>query len=259
MKKKHLWIAALLILVSFLAIPVFHILKTKWREDAPAAAIPKGYANDASQLNLTKVDTVVQVPSGKKEMERQLRDILKYARANQLKISIAGARHSMGGHTIYRNGVVLNMLPYQQMKLDTVNNMLTIGAGALWEDAIKYLDKYGKSIAIMQSFSSFSIGGSVSVNGHGWQKDSPPISASVVSFTLMKANGEIINCSRQENAELFHLVLGGYGLFGIILEVKLKVVDNNVLKFKYIRLSPENYVNYYKKYVSANPNVHMAL
>lgn len=258
MKKKHLWIAALLILVSFLAIPVFHILKTKWREDAPAAAIPKGYANDASQLNLTKVDTVVQVPSGKKEMERQLRDILKYARANQLKISIAGARHSMGGHTIYRNGVVLNMLPYQQMKLDTVNNMLTIGAGALWEDAIKYLDKYGKSIAIMQSFSSFSIGGSVSVNGHGWQKDSPPISASVVSFTLMKANGEIINCSRQENAELFHLVLGGYGLFGIILEVKLKVVDNNVLKFKYIRLSPENYVNYYKKYVSANPNVHMA-
>lgn len=99
MKKKHLWIAALLILVTFLAIPTFHILKTKWREDAPAAAIPKGYANDASQLNLTKVDTVVQVPSGKKEMERQLRDILKYARTNQLKISIAGARHSMGGHT----------------------------------------------------------------------------------------------------------------------------------------------------------------
>jgi FAD/FMN-containing dehydrogenase len=182
---------------------------------------------------------------------------LKYAKQNNLKISIAGARHTMGGHTIYPNGIVLNMLPYKQMEFDTTNNILTIGSGALWEDALKYLDKYGKSIAIMQAFSSFSIGGSLSVNGHGWQKDLPPISASVISFKLLTHDGKILNCSRQENKELFNLTIGGYGLFGVILDVKLRVVENIALQYKYVRLSPNDYVRNYKKYVSDNPNVNL--
>lgn len=257
MKKKYLWLIGLLIALIFLSIPTFHILKTKWNENDKVQEIPNGYTNDASQLNLTQVDTIIQVPNNKKEIEKQLKDILKYAKENNLKISIAGAKHSMGGHTIYPNGIVLNMLPYKQMELDTTNNILTIGSGALWEDALKYLDKHGKSIAIMQAFSSFSIGGSISVNGHGWQKDLPPISSSIISFTLLTPNGEIVNCSRHENRELFKLVIGGYGLFGVILDVKLKVVENIALQYKYINLSPDHYINYYKKYVSDNPNVNL--
>lgn len=257
MKKKHLWIVGILTVILFLSIPTFHLLKTKWNEKEIGIEIPKGFTNDASQLNLTKIDTIIPVPNDKKGIEIQLKKVLKYAKENNLKISIAGAKHSMGGHTIYPNGIVLNMLPYKQMELDASKNILTIGSGALWEDALKYLDKYGKSIAIMQAFSSFSIGGSISVNGHGWQKDVPPISASVISFTLMKENGEIVNCSRQENQELFKLVIGGYGLFGIVLDVKLKVVENEALQYKYIRLSPNNYVNYYKKFISENPNVNL--
>lgn len=257
MKKKHLWIVGILTLILFLSIPTFHLLKTKWNEKEIGIEIPKGFTNDASQLNLTKIDTIIPVPNDKKGIEIQLKKVLKYAKENNLKISIAGAKHSMGGHTIYPNGIVLNMLPYKQMELDASKNILTIGSGALWEDALKYLDKYGKSIAIMQAFSSFSIGGSISVNGHGWQKDVPPISASVISFTLMKENGEIVNCSRQENQELFKLVIGGYGLFGIVLDVKLKVVENESLQFKYIRLSPDNYINYYKKFISENPNINL--
>lgn len=243
--------------IIFLSIPTFHILKIKWNEGDKTQKIPKGYTNDASQLNLTKVDTIIEVPNNKLEIERQLKDILKYAKENKLKISIAGARHSMGGHTIYPNGIVLNMLPYKHMELDTINNILTIGSGALWEDALKYLDKYGKSISIMQAFSSFSIGGSISVNGHGWQKDLPPISASVISFTLLTQDGSILNCSRQENKELFNLVIGGYGLFGVILDVKLNVVENIALQYKYVRLSPENYVSYYKKHISDNQNINL--
>lgn len=257
MKKKHLWIFGILTIIAFLSIPIFHVLKTKWNENKVSNEIPKGFTNDASQLNLTKVDTIIQVSNEKKDIEIQLKNVLKYAKENNLKISIAGAKHSMGGHTIYPNGVVLDMLPYKKMELDIDNNILTIGSGALWEDALRYLDKYGKSISVMQAFSSFSIGGSISVNGHGWQKDLPPISSSIISFTLMKENGEIINCSRQENHELFKLVIGGYGLFGIILDIKLKVVENEALQYKYIRLSPKNYIKYYKKYISENSNVNL--
>ena len=258
MKKKHIWLFGLLTALIFLSVPIFHILKIKWKENNEAQKIPMGYVNDASQLNLTKIDTIIQVPNDKKGIVIQLKNVLKYAKENNLKISIAGARHSMGGHTIYPNGIALNMLPYKQMEIDTSNNILTIGSGALWEDALRYLDNYGKSISIMQAFSSFSIGGSISVNGHGWQKNLPPISSSVISFTLLQENGVIVNCSRLENQELFKLVIGGYGLFGVILDIKLKVVENEALQYKYIRLSPDNYLNYYKKYISDNSNVNLA-
>ena len=75
----------------------------------------------------------------------------------------------------------------------------------------------------MQSNNDFTVGGSLSVNCHGWQCRRPPIADSVASFRLMKADGDIVTCSRTENAELFSLALGGYGLFGVIARVSLRL------------------------------------
>ncbi|MBD8084383.1 FAD-binding oxidoreductase [Chryseobacterium caseinilyticum] len=257
MTKKHLFIIAIVAVLIFLSVPIIHVLKTKWNESDEKIISPKGFTNDASQLNLTEIDTLIVVPNNKKEIQNQLKLVLRYAKEKNLKISIAGAQHSMGGHSIYPNGILLNMLAYKQMELDEKNNILTIGSGALWEDAINYLDKFGKSISVMQAFSSFSIGGSLSVNGHGWQKNLPPVSSSVISFTLMNADGEIINCSREENPELFKLVIGGYGLFGIILDVRLKVVDNIALHYKSAAMNSEDYVAQYQKIITDNNNVNL--
>ncbi|MEN5232191.1 hypothetical protein [Sphingobacterium faecium] len=74
----------------------------------------------------------------------------------------------------------------------------------------------------------------------------------------MNVEGQILTCSRDQNRELFHLVLGGYGLFGIVLDVSLQVVENIPLTYHYLRLSPEHYVESYKKFVLDNPRVNMA-
>ena len=39
----------------------------------------------------------------------------------------------------------------------------------------------------------------------------------------------IASCSRTDNAELFSLVIGGYGLFGIVLDVEVEMVANVLL------------------------------
>src|SRR3712207_8869960 len=44
----------------------------------------------------------------------------------------------------------------------------------------------------------------------------PPFVGDVESLTLLGSDGERRTCSRTENAELFRLVCGGYGLFGFI-------------------------------------------
>src|SRR5438094_561680 len=58
----------------------------------------------------------------------------------------------------------------------------------------------------------------------------PPFISDVESFTLIDAKGELRPCSRTENAELFRLAIGGYGLFGFVYSVTLRLVPRRKLE-----------------------------
>src|SRR3989304_4981850 len=49
-----------------------------------------------------------------------------------------------------------------------------------------------------------------------------PFGGDVESFGFGDADGNVRTCSRQENQQLFSLVIGGYGLFGIVGAVTLR-------------------------------------
>ena len=110
-----------------------------------------------------------------------------------------------------------------------------------------FLDAHGLSVGVMQSNNDFSVGGSLSVNCHGWQCKRPPIVSTVESFRLMKADGTIVRCSRTDNTELFRLALGGYGLFGIILDAELRVVPNERYRADAELLPSEQYVARFRR------------
>lgn len=184
--------------------------------------------------------------------------MLQKAQASHLHVSIAGARHSMGGHTIYPGGIAINMLPFKGMNLDENANLLHVQAGTKWADIIPYLDQRGRSVAVMQSDNSFTVGGSLSVNCHGWQYDRPPIASTVESFHLMKADGSVIVCSRTENRELFSLALGGYGLFGVILDADLRVVPNERLRLEQYVVPLGAAMQSFARSLRKNPNVELA-
>lgn len=224
--------AALGVMV-LLGRPVLHLLRVV-RQDMPPGrfVVPAGQADDVSRLNATSVAEIWRIPEDSGAAEEQLRGLLERARASGRRVSVAGARHSMGGHTLYPDGIVVDMLPFRAMRLDPTNRLLTVGAGALWTDVLRRLDTEGLSVEVMQSDSAFSVGGSLSVNCHGWAFGRPPIASTVESFRLMRADGSVVRCSRTENAELFSLALGGYGLFGILLDAELRVVPNVRLHLK---------------------------
>ena len=93
----------------------------------------------------------------------------------------------------------------------------------------------------MQSNADFSIGGTLSVNAHGWQPNRPPVNSSVLKISLMNKDGKIITCSRKENYELFKHVMGGYGMFGIIIEAWIKPVNNEILRSSHEVISVEKF------------------
>ena len=164
----------------------------------------------------------------------------------------------MGGQTIFPGGVEINMLPHKRMEVDEQNNLLHVQAGALWSDVIPYLDAHRRSVAIMQSNDSFSVGGSLSVNCHGWQTNRPPIASSVESLHLMTADGKVLRWQPHGEVELFSLALGGYGLLGIILDADLHVVPNERYEVEQSVIPAEKLLNAWDEKVGQRPNVGMA-
>ena len=82
-----------------------------------------------------------------------------------------------------------------------------------------------------------------------------PIIETVRAFRILLADGRIVQASRVENQELFSLAVGGYGLFGVILDVDLSLTDNDVYVKETIELDYLDYVEFFKKEIRANPKV----
>lgn len=253
-----LWLCAAVIIALLVVVgPPVVFLATVWLRDGNEVYHPEAGKTDFGKFDKNTPGEIIPVSSDPQEAERQLCDLVKRAGREHLKISISGAKHSMGGHTLYPGGIALDMLPFNKMELDEKRGILTVGAGARWFEVIPYLDQRGFAVAVMQSSNDFSVGGSLSVNCHGWEPDSPPIVSSVESFRLVAPDGRILRCSRNENAELFSLVPGGYGLFGIILDVELRVVPNDLYKTVSHKVKPVAFAADYDSAVR-DPDVGMA-
>ncbi len=109
----------------------------------------------------------------------------------------------------------------------------------------------------MQGPNVFTVGGSMSVNAHGWDMRHGPVAASVEWFRIMLADGSIQRCSREENTELFHLVLGGYGLFGVIFDVGLRITDNAGYVAKISKVDYSELPTFFVNLIRSNPDVEL--
>ncbi len=190
--------------------------------------------NDAqSRLNATRVNRIVR--------PRSVDDILSAVAAGareERAISVAGGRHSMGGQQFGRDTILLDMKPFNRVvRFDRAKGHIEVEAGIEWPELIEYLHTeqsgQGQSWTIRQKqtgVDTVSIGGSLASNIHGRGLRFPPFVSDIESFTLVDADGELRTCSRQENPELFSLVIGGYGLFGIVTDVTLRLVPRTKVR-----------------------------
>lgn len=208
---------------------------------------------DYSRLHPVKVERVVQG----RETE-QLSRIIREAGAEGKTVSIAGQRHSQGGHTYYKDGIVIDMTTFNKvLGVDPEARLVTVQAGATWDDVQQAVNPLGLSVMTMQSINPFTVGGSVSVNAHGRDIRNGSMIASVESFRLLNANGELLNVSRTEHGELFPLALGGYGLFGVITDVTLRLTADEAYREQTVVMPLEEYAEYFQKEVLTNEQIKM--
>ena len=167
-----------------------------------------------------------------------LRAELEAAAAEGRPVSVGAARHSMGGQALARDGVAMTFDvtpaasdPWLEAARDTMT--YRVAAGARWRQVISALDPLGFSPAVMQSNNDFGVAATLSVNAHGWPAPYGPFGTTARSFRLMLASGDLVTCSSTENRELFALAMGGYGLFGVVVDLEVAMADNVLLRPTY--------------------------
>ncbi len=230
--------------VVALLLPLYHL--------TPPAE-PPDVVNDVARLNRTLVREVIHPRN-----TGEIRDAVLAAAKNGLKVTIAGKRHSMGGQTLYPDAIALDMLEFNKtLSLDETNKILTVQSGATWSSIQEFLNPHGLAVLAMQGPNVFTVGGSMSVNAHGWDMRHGPVAASVEWFRILLADGSIRRCSREENSELFHFALGGYGLFGVILDVGLRITDNSAYLATVSEVELSQLPAYFETQLHSSPGVEL--
>jgi FAD/FMN-containing dehydrogenase len=214
--------------------------------------------NDVSGLNPTKIYKHVTLNSGlDTEYTNRLRAYLSDAIENDRPFTASTARHSMGGHSLPDQGLALT-LSQKWIEADSANKTYRVTAGTRWSTVISELDKLGYSPAVMQSYNDFGVASTFSVNGHGWPTPFGPMGSTVRSIRLMRVDGDVIKCSTKDNPDLFALVMGGYGLFGLITDLELDMVPNAMLAPTYIRVRGNNLGKALADVLASDPAIQMA-
>lgn len=169
----------------------------------------------------------MRFPATIKEVQAEVMN----ARLASKNITIAGAGKGNSVKTTGRDTIVLNQKYMNKIiNLDVAYKKITVQPGITWGEIQESINYFGLAISAMQSYCDFSVGGTIGVNAHGQDFRFAPIAQTIDSLLIVDAHGQLLRLSKTENSELFSLVIGGYGLFGIIVEATLQLIDNTMLE-----------------------------
>jgi len=207
-------------------------------------------ANDISQLEPTDVAAVRAVA--------ETADLQAALQQHRGTVCVAGGRYSMGGQTSAAGALQLDLTPsHRLLWLDVARKAVRVQAGMRWRALQEWLDPHNLSVKVMQSFSNFTVGGSVSVNCHGRYVGSGSMASTVRALQVVLRSGEVVETSRTQHPELFAAVIGGYGLIGVVSEVELDLADNDRMARHMERVALADYPQWFRENVASRSDALM--
>ncbi|MCB8932553.1 MAG: FAD-binding oxidoreductase [Fimbriimonadaceae bacterium] len=184
-----------------------------------------------SALNATKVDRVVQ-PKNVEEAASLVRRLAREGRS----LSVAGGRHSMGGQQFSTADILLDSRRLNRVhSLNPETGLLSVEAGTQWPELLAHLKSMPSNTKPGWTFRQkqtggdrMSLAGSLSSNIHSRGLTFRPFVDDIESLTLVGPEGEPSRIDRSN--PLFNYAVGGYGLFGIVTQVELRLVKRHKLR-----------------------------
>ncbi|MFZ5655676.1 MAG: FAD-binding oxidoreductase [Pseudomonadota bacterium] len=165
-------------------------------------------------------------------------DLLHRAARSGQRVAVAGAQHAMGGQQFAEGGWLLDSSALDGVtEFDRTRGLVRCGAGTRWPALQRFLAarraRSGEGWALRQKQTGaddFSLGGALAANIHGRGLDLRPFVEDVEAFTLVTPDGRIHRVDRAVAPDTFALAVGGYGMFGVVTDVTLRLTPRRVLR-----------------------------
>lgn len=151
-----------------------------------------------------------------------------------------GLGRSYGDASLNDIGVVSeSLLMNRFISFDEETGVLRCEAGVTYKDLLDTFVIRGWFPAVTPGTKYVTMGGAIASDVHGKNHHNVgSFSSYVISFKILLASGEILDCSRSEHSDLFWATVGGMGLTGFILEaeIQMKKITSPYLTNRSIKL-----------------------
>lgn len=177
-------------------------------------------------------------PASVSDIATLVKSVYRCGSSSDLTIAARGHAHSLNGQAQAENGIVIAMESLKGV-IEVKNQGLLyvdVNGGDLWIDVLHATLKEGFAPKSWTDYLHLTVGGTLSNAGISGQafRHGPQIN-NVYQLEVVTGKGEVLNCSIEQNTELFHAVLGGLGQFGIITKARI-ALEPAPQRVKWIRV-----------------------
>ncbi|ASP40681.1 hypothetical protein CHH28_19295 [Bacterioplanes sanyensis] len=159
--------------------------------------------------------------------EEQLIDAIKAANST---VRCVGSGHSFSG-LVPTNQTLLSLARLRGVEnVDREALEADVWAGTRLSMLGRELWKHDMSTINMSDIDSQSFAGAIATSTHGTGKHLGSISSHLRGLRMVKANGEVIECSPDNNSDLFYASSNHIGAMGVITKARLKTDPAYYLK-----------------------------
>ena len=156
--------------------------------------------------------------------EADVRETIRFARANQLKVAIRGGGHNWHNSALRQGGLLIDLSGLNQLSVNPSNQTAAVQPGVMSGTLMANLAPHGLAFPSCHGpeirLSGFLLNGGLGNNMRTWG----PSCASIEAIEVVNARGESIRADRKQNQDLFWAARGaGPGFFGVVTRFHLKL------------------------------------